>query len=153
MMHAFLLAALTARLDGGHILNSGSTNAPAYEILVWSDGNARTISKEGARTVRIGTSLAQKFLSDVKKARAENAPGASCMKSASFGSRTTVAYHGWRSPDVSCPEDGTLAALAGDVTAIARLTAPAVTRRITLPPNEPRRVPESTRAPSPPPTS
>ena len=153
MMHAVILAALTARLDGGHILNSGSTNAPAYEVLVWSDGNARIISKDRTRAVRVGATLARQFLSDSKKARAENASIAPCMKSASFGSRTTVTYHGWRSPDLGCPAEGTLAALAADVESIARLAAPTSARRITLPPNEPRRMPEPVPTPSPRPTS
>lgn len=153
MIHALVLAALAARLDGAHILNSGSTNAPPYEILVWSDGNARTLANGRSHAVRIGVTLARTFLTDAKRARGENASVAPCIKSASFGTRSTVTYHGWHSPDVSCHAQGALAALAADVASIVRLAQPMGARRIMLPPNEPRRVPESTPAPSPTPTS
>lgn len=148
-MHALVLAALTTRLDGAHILNSGSTNTAAYEILVWSDGNTRTISKSATVNVRITPIFARKFLNDAKKARAGTAAGEPCMKSASFGSRTTVTYHGWTSPDVSCPSQDALAAIGADAAEIARLTSAGGPRRITLPPNEPRRLPESTPTPTP----
>lgn len=136
-------------LDGAHIVNSGSTNTPAYEIRIWSDGHARVTTKGNTNNVRIDPGVARQFFADAKKAKAENATGAACMKSASFGSKTTVLYHGWRSPDVTCPLTGTLAALASDVAVISQALDPVRPRRIQLPPNEPRRFPDEKPTPTP----
>jgi hypothetical protein len=149
MLLSLVLAATTTMLDGAHIYNSGSTNTPAYEILVWSDGHARVIAKGAARNLRIDPNVAKTFFADAKQAKRERAPTARCMKSASFGSTTTVLYHGWRSPDLSCPTMGALAALASDVNVISQVLQPQRPRRITLPPNEPRRFPSEGPTPSP----
>lgn len=149
MLLSLVLAAATAMLDGAHISNSGSTNTPAYEIIVWSDGRARLVTKSERRDLRIDPNVAKTFFADAKQAKREHGTIPPCMKSASFGSTSTVLYHGWRSPDLNCPASGTLAALASDVNVIAQAAQPSHPRRITLPPNEPRRFPNETPAPSP----
>ncbi|MDQ2681862.1 MAG: hypothetical protein M3Y21_12730, partial [Candidatus Eremiobacteraeota bacterium] len=91
------------------------------------------------------------FFTDVKAARDEHAMGHPCMKSASFGTRTNVSWHGWTSPDLSCPTTTpALSALAQDVRSIigasAMTNAP---RMMHLPVNEPRRAePPATSPPS-----
>jgi hypothetical protein len=60
------------------------------------------------------------------------------MKSASFGSVTTVNYHGWTSGDLECPGNP---AFSSDVHAIAQavIGVQTPTRRIPRLPNEIRR--------------
>lgn len=157
--------AVAARLDAAVVRNSGSTNAPGYTITVWTGGRAtvQTISKAGApaggvRTSAVPRSLAAQFLNEAAAARRENAaaePG--CMKSASFGSTTTVSWHGWTSGDLACPQTGAHArVLAAVVGQIARVTAAGqpAGRLIHLPINEPRRAPiENSPAPRPSPNA
>ncbi|PZR56053.1 MAG: hypothetical protein DLM50_09560 [Candidatus Meridianibacter frigidus] len=129
--------------DGALIANSGSTNSPAYAIRVRSDGFAQITGGGSPREARVDGTLAGKLLADARVAKTANPRGgAPCMKSASFGSRTTVLYHGWRSPDLGCPAEGILATLTGDVQAVASaLGAGHPGHRVTLPPREPRAVP------------
>jgi hypothetical protein len=65
------------------------------------------------------------------------------MKSASFGTSTVVTYHHWTSPDLECPGDGYVIALAADAHKIAALLKIQGERghAVRLLPNEPRRVP------------
>ncbi|MHB8146964.1 MAG: hypothetical protein ACYDGM_06865 [Vulcanimicrobiaceae bacterium] len=152
LLGALGLLGATPSLDGAHIVNSGSTNTAAWSLTMRSDGaGTYTLGQRryGAppvnlepRAISVPAALAQRLLADAKAARAEDAPGGHCMKSASFGSTTVVTYHGWTSPDLQCPSSSsTLAALAGDVGAIqkaANLTT--MPRPVRLPPNELRRV-------------
>lgn len=62
------------------------------------------------------------------------------MKSASFGTVTTAEYHHWTSPDLECPGDGFVVALAADAHKIAALLKIQGEHRIPLP-TGPRRVP------------
>lgn len=144
------LAGAAFSRDGGVIRNSGSTNAPGYTIKVWSDGSTwavhsgRTGSPQGTPvTGHVPESLAREFIEDAREARAKHAPAARCMKSASFGSVTTVLYHGWTSPDIQCPVAGELSELKTAVNRIVSLTGAEAMpgRRIPMLPNEPRRVP------------
>ena len=143
---ALMLIAAQAQRDGATIRNSGSTNTAPYAITLWSDGTASVSVQDGApRTVIIPREVSERFFTDVKAARDENAPPQHCMKSASFGTRTTVAWHGWTSPDLQCPPLGAnIGALASDVRAIqgvAGLVGPL--HRIGLPPSL-RKIPETT---------
>jgi hypothetical protein len=128
-----------AQRDGATIRNSGSTNTAGFTISVWSDGTSSVSMQNGnPRAVVISDDLATRFFTDLQAARTENAPPAHCMKSASFGTTTSVAWHGWQSPDLQCPSSSaSVGALAKDVQAIeAAVGAGSGTpRRIGLPPS------------------
>ncbi len=105
--------------DGAILTNSGSTNIRGYQVAIWSDGAAALIDGGARRPLAgIAPALARQFFIDAKRTRAAGATGGSCTKSVSFGTRTTVAWHGWTSPDLSCPTTGAARALAADVAQI-----------------------------------
>ncbi len=144
-----------ASRDGAVIHNTGSTNFAGYTIKVWSDGSATTVptnrsgtATEQPQTGHVPLGLARKFFDDLKTAKASGRViGRTCMKSASFGTAMVVQYHGWTSPDLECPGDGFVVALAAEAHKIAaalnvRNTMRAPVRRPLLP-NEPRRVPQT----------
>jgi hypothetical protein len=83
----------------------------------------------------------QKFFADLKAAKESGkVVGRPCMKSASFGSTTIVQYHGWTSPDLECPGDGFVVALASEAHKVAAAVGVRSTpTRRPLMPNEPRR--------------
>ncbi len=153
VLAAALSAPAAARVrDGALIRNSGSTNAPGMTVKLYSDGTAsvRTLAKSidsesrAARFAEISPSLAQAFFTEAAASRREgSAAVGGCMKSASFGSTTTVLWHGWASGDLSCPQSGPhAAALASVVAQILNSVGNAATpRRVHLPINEPRRAP------------
>lgn len=94
----------SAMRDGGTIENSRSTNTAPYTIKVWSNGHAVLIRQGSAdKPFAIDASLALQFLDQAKGARNDPGTPQHCMKSASFGTTTTVTYHGWQSPDLQCP--------------------------------------------------
>lgn len=100
------VAAAAARPDGAMIRNSGSTNTAPYSIKVWSDGRAELTTgrtETSPRSFSVDPAVAKQFFTDVKAARANPGTPSHCMKSASFGSTTTVEWHGWNSPDLLCP--------------------------------------------------
>ena len=88
----------------------------------------------------LSLATATKFFVDVKAARSNGQQLGHCMKSASFGTRTHVQWHGWTSPDLTCPPfTPQVGALAQDVSAIqsaAHVTGfmPGHLIRRTLPP-------------------
>jgi hypothetical protein len=143
------VSAAAQNRDGAVIRNSGSTNFPGYTIRVWSDGSATVEQthhlREAASAPTSGTlpsTLVQKFFEDARAARNQHAIGRACMKSASFGTTTVVQWHGWTSPDLECPGDGLVVALASDAHEIAAaLKSGAPGSRRPLLPNEPRRAP------------
>jgi hypothetical protein len=128
-----------AQRDGATIHNSGSTNTAGFTIAVWSDGTGNVSLQQGnPRAVKLSGDLATRLFTDLQVARAENAPPPHCMKSVSFGTTTSVAWHGWQSPDLQCPPlSPAVAALAKDVEAIEAAvgTSPGMPRRIGLPPS------------------
>ena len=149
-----ILAATTAAVagqDAATITNSGSTNTAGYTITVRANGTAvygvrpsRMVSAV-MRTGRVSQSLARHFFADLKAAK-NMAPmvNTHCMKSASFGYSETVSYHGWMSPDLTCPPlGGPIAPLRADVGAIVTALSINVTpgRPVNLPLNEPRKIP------------
>lgn len=156
-----VLAAAAPLRDGGVIRNSGSTNASGYTIKVWSDGSTWAVHSNRAGvemgapvTGHISSALAKTFLRDAEQARKHRVVSQPCMKSASFGTTTVARYHGWTSPDLECPGDGYVVALAADAHKIAALLKiqgmPG--HPIRLLPNEPRRVPAETSSGRPSPT-
>jgi hypothetical protein len=115
------LLAVSSEHDGATIVNSGSTNTSGYSIKLWSDGTGSVSTGNGTPTTfTVPADTAAKFFADVKAAR--DSGGAQlqhCMKSASFGSRTTVQWHGWASPDFTCPPfSPAVGALSQDASAI-----------------------------------
>ncbi len=143
---AFLFCALSASiapslsrvLDGATIVNSGSTNTVGWRITLHSDGSGRT----GGRAFTIPRSLASKFFADVAAARNPRNPARGCMKSISFGFHLNVTWHGWTSPDLSCPAESELAeSLTADVNRIVEIAKPSGGMRRVRFPLEPRRPP------------
>ncbi|MGC8486470.1 MAG: hypothetical protein ACP5O6_12695 [Candidatus Baltobacteraceae bacterium] len=146
------LAAAPCRLDGARIIDTGSTNVPGFTIAVRSDGtgwwrpSTRMGQPEAAKhTFTIAQGIARRFLTAMERGRAQNVRGVPCMKSASFGHSIFAIWHGWRSPDITCPLDTaqarTIAASIHATIAASGMPAPTVGRRIGLPGNEPRRQP------------
>ncbi|HEV3157649.1 MAG TPA: hypothetical protein VGZ00_09925 [Candidatus Baltobacteraceae bacterium] len=130
------LASATSIQDGAVIVNSGSTNSPSFHIAIWSNGSAAlgageteyhgpidttdptvTIDKNGATLAPL---LTARFFADLKRARNAHPLARTCVKSVSFGSRTFVLWHGWTSPDLSCPVPPSVSGLAADVKEIVR---------------------------------
>jgi hypothetical protein len=103
--------------DAAVIVNSGSTNIQGYRIVVRPSG-AATVVLDGVanRDQQLASATAAAFFKDLAAAMPlGNLVVEGCMKSASFGSRTTIEYKGQRSPDVSCPMTGAGADLGRDV--------------------------------------
>lgn len=138
----FVGAALAATQDGGVIQTSRSTNTPSSEIKIWSDGRAQLIRAGTTVPFRVPAELAQRFFSDAKAARSQPGTPGHCMKSASFGTTTTVLWHGYTSVDLQCPPfSPPVHALAADVRAIGAIVKiDGPPRRVPLP-REPRMIP------------
>ena len=131
---------IAAQRDSATIQNSGSTNTAGFRITLWSDGpgSVQFRGVDTARKIAIAPDLAARFFNDLHAAKDENAPPQHCMKSASFGTTTTVIWQGWTSPDLQCPPAGpNIQALAQDVKAIeaAAGVGPGPLHRIGLPPS------------------
>ncbi|MGB6984815.1 MAG: hypothetical protein WBD74_02430 [Candidatus Aquilonibacter sp.] len=130
---------IAAQRDAATIANSGSTNTVGFIITLWSDGTGSATMQGGtARAIAITPDLTTRFFTDLHAAHLETTPPQHCMKSASFGTATTVTWHAWRSPDLQCPSfSADLGALAKDVQAIeaAAGVMPGTLRRIGLPPS------------------
>lgn len=119
----FALAAnapVGASLPSASIVNSGSTNTLGFTIAVASDGSATLTMQEATKKFHVASATLAKFFADLGAARkATTGPGSACMKSASFGSVTRIAWQGWTSPDLECPAaNAQIAALSDDVHAI-----------------------------------
>lgn len=138
--------AAAAQRDTATIHNSGSTNTAGFTITLWSDGTGTaSIAGGNARTIAIARDLVAQFFSDLYAAQREHAPASRCMKSASFGTTTTVTQNAWQSPDLQCPPfSANMGALAKDTAAI-EAAAGMTTRRIGIPPyrrKNPTEIPE-----------
>ena len=130
---------IAAQRDAATIHNSGSTNTAGYTITLWSDGTGNVSMQSGSpRAIAIAPALTARFFADLHAARAQNVAPQHCMKSASFGTTTIVAWHAWQSPDLQCPSfSPDMGTLAKDVQAIetAAGVGPGTLRRIGLPPS------------------
>jgi len=116
------------------IVNSGSTNLAGYRIEVAPDGHAQVTQGTATREVTIPAQLATRLYTDLAAAGPLDAlPTQPCMKSVSFGSRTTLAYKTKTSADLQCGQLSPAGrALAADAAAIAAVTVYHV-HRTTLP--------------------
>jgi hypothetical protein len=101
------------------IRNSGSTNTAGYAIVVHSDGTA-DVTQGGSTTHKtIDAPQAKWLFAKLKAAMPLSAmTGGHCMKSASFGSVTTIVYSGESTPDLSCPGSADVRELARTVNVI-----------------------------------
>src|SRR5690348_8840826 len=95
------------------ITNSGSTNAPASTLTVYQDGSAVLAYQKGKSAARFasyhnqtfpaGTFASNKLATLLGKIKdVSTIPDHGCLKSASFGSTTTVTFQGKTSGDLSC---------------------------------------------------
>lgn len=88
------------------IRNSGSTNSAGYTVVVHADRSADVVVGDARERRTVGAPQVRWLFLKVRAASPLDAlPGGGCMKSASFGSTTTIAYDGHVSPDLSCGED------------------------------------------------
>jgi hypothetical protein len=129
-------ARIPTAADEALIVNSGSTNTAGYRLRVYADGTTALQQADAAVRKHVPLALVKRFFADLRAAGAlDKLPRAACMKSASFGSSTQVAYRGKMSPDLTCPSaspaeralavDADALAAAGGVTMLLRpLRAP-----------------------------
>lgn len=133
------------------ILNTGSTNAPGYRVVVRRSGEAEYVRGDRRSTGGVSPALADRFFTDLAASMPlSKLPGQLCAKSASFGTSLFVWWRGQRSPDLSCPGDDRGRAVAADADEIANalnLSAGQPVMR-PLPPNEPRKILSPEPAPS-----
>jgi len=117
------------------ITNTGSTNMAGYRIEVAPDGHAQITQGVGTRSVTIPAKLATQLYADLDAAGPLDAlPTEHCMKSASFGSRTSIAYKTKTSSDLQCGQLSPAGrALAADAAAITQAAAVHPMHRTTLP--------------------
>jgi hypothetical protein len=108
--------------DEALIVNSGSTNRAGYRLRVYANGWTALQQGDIPLRKRVPAALVERFFADLKAAAPlDKLPAAHCMKSASFGSTTSIGYGGKISPDLSCPSSSPPArALAVDAAALAR---------------------------------
>lgn len=122
------------------ILNTGSTNAMGYRIVVTQAGSAEYVWGSKRTTAHIDPSLASTFFADAQRgmplSRLRYAP---CMKSASFGTETYVWWHGQRSPDLTCPEGAISQSVYHDALSIANALKIGSGSPVYMPAGEPRK--------------
>jgi len=133
--------------DAAVILNTGSTNAAGYRIVLQRSGDAEYVWGARRATATVDKAIATKFFADA----AHGMPlskllVAPCMKSASFGTSTFVWWRGQRSPDLSCPTDWRSSHLHDDALAVAKALGIDRLQPVYLPTGEPRK-PMSTPTP------
>jgi hypothetical protein len=85
------------------IRNSGSTNTAGYAIVVHPDYSADVYVAGEVEHKSVAAPQAKWLFEKLQAAMPFGRLGAErCMKSASFGSSTTIAYEGSVTPDLSC---------------------------------------------------
>jgi hypothetical protein len=85
------------------IRNSGSTNTLGYTIVIHADYTADVYSNGETQHKAVGAAQAKWLFDKLNAAEPLNVVGAGrCMKSASFGTYTTIRYGGQMTPDLSC---------------------------------------------------
>jgi hypothetical protein len=122
--------------DRASIHQSPSTNVAGFSIDVPRVGDVRVVVGEASRAVSLDAGLVAKLYADLERAGdLTKLPIEHCMKSASFGSSTTIVYGGNTSGDLQCAADTNGRALSADVAAIAHaaLAGMPLARRRTMP--------------------
>ena len=110
------------------IVNSGSTNAAGYAIVVRPDDSADVTVAGTTEHATVGAPQVRWLYAKLRAAMPlGRLPGGGCMKSMSFGSSTTIAFAGETTPDLTCPGDATTRELGriADVI-VARLHVPSL---------------------------
>ncbi len=111
------------------IENSGSTNTTGYRIVVSPDGHSQsevigqitTAPAAEKKSSVVPSVQAKKLFQDLSAAMPLTAlPVRHGMRSASFGTATTITYKGQRSPDLTFAADPRTAALKADIDAITK---------------------------------
>ena len=128
----------TVPVESAVIENSGSTNTTGYKITVSSGGSAQV----DGRTLVVPPAACKKLFADLAAALPlTGLPARRGMRSASFGTSTTITYKGQRSPDLTFGGDPRVAALKADIDAVtqalhvsSRPRRPAVSPPAPLPP-------------------
>jgi hypothetical protein len=124
--------------DVAVIVNTGSTNAPGFRIVIERSGNAeftagpprpnRSPNEKPKQTQRkLPDALAERLYSDLDAAKPlSSLPNQRCAKSVSFGTKLTIEIGGQETPDLSCgPGDNArLQALVRDANEIVKLFTP-----------------------------
>ena len=88
------------------IRNSGSTNTAGYTIVVHPDATVEmTVDGETTHATAGRAQVSWLFRKLRAAAPLDAMSGGRCMKSASFGSSTTITYDGKTSPDLGCGGD------------------------------------------------
>jgi hypothetical protein len=101
------------------IRNSGSTNAGGYTIVLHPDFSADVATSGGIERKTVGAAQAKWLFAKLDAAMPLGSLAvARCMKSASFGSTTTIAYRGQVTPDISCAGDAAVRELSRTVAVI-----------------------------------
>jgi hypothetical protein len=110
VLPAIVLAVVVATLAGpvpsgsAVIVNSGSTNAPGYRIVVRPDGAATVLEGATIKHLQAPPLTVKALFHDLRAAEPLRAMRtAGCMKSASFGTTTHIEWRGQSTPDLSCP--------------------------------------------------
>ncbi len=127
---------LLSPADTAVIMRSASTNRPGFKIAVPRTGQATIATNEAQAALTLRPALAEQLYADLARTSdLESLPVEACMKSASFGTTTTIAYAGKTSPDLQCASDAIGRALNADADAItqAAVAAQPPARRHTLP--------------------
>jgi hypothetical protein len=121
------------------ILNTGSTNATGYRIVVQSSGAAEYVAGATRAQARVSAATAAKFFTDLRAGMPiSKLPIMGCAKSASFGTSTFAWWSGQRSGDLECAGDAHGKILAADAAEIAQELKIETRVPRMLPTNEPR---------------
>ena len=103
------------------IANSGSTNAAGFTVVVTPDGAATVRQYDGSKQKVVGAPQTRWLFALLQAAGPLDALGlAHCMKSASFGTSTRIAWNDRTSGDLSCGGDATSRELARTIGVIVR---------------------------------
>jgi len=102
------------------IVNSGSTNAAGYTMAAHRGGKIDVMLADSpVAHPKIPAKLVARLYMDLARTGPLDAlPVAHCMKSVSFGTRTSLQYDGATSPDLSCPGSDAARQLNADANAI-----------------------------------
>jgi hypothetical protein len=99
------------------ILNTGSTNALGYRIVIQQSGAAEYINGDKRAMATVPAATTTKFFTDLQAAMPLKVhPMIHCMKSVSFGTSLFVWWKGARSYDLTCGTN----VLTGDAYAVAQ---------------------------------
>ena len=109
----------SANAGDATIVDSGSTNIGGYTVVVHPDYSADVSASGTTEHKTVGAPQARWLFAKLRAAMPlGNLPAGRCMKSASFGSSTTIAYDGQTTPDLTCVGDPTSRELARTVNVI-----------------------------------